>query len=197
MSPGKRPQTAGRILGDARRRAGLAQHDLARLASTSQSAIAAYEAGARQPTLPVLRRMAGAAGFKVELELVPRADLFRLADLASLIRDQPDEKTRLRLFFEFLRGAAEAGDELILLINAEPPPAGDPRYDALIASAAEHLAVHAQLPTPAWALEPERTVNGFWWVSNLPSARTQALAHAPASFRRRGVLIDRRDLEAS
>lgn len=189
--------TAGSVLAEARRRAGLTQRELAHLASTSQSAVAAYESGTRQPTVPVLRRMIEAAGFRVILDLQPRPSLFRLADLATLMRDRPDETTRLRLFFEFLRGAAEAADDLIVLLSAEPAPVGDRRFDALLAAAAEHLAVHAGLPVPTWSLDPDRVVDGFWWVSDLPSARTQALVHAPASFRRRGVLLDSHDLEAA
>jgi transcriptional regulator with XRE-family HTH domain len=191
------PVQAKHLLLDARRRAGLTQQELARLAATSQSAIAAYESGARQPTLPVLQRLIEAAGFSVSLDISPTRTLFRLADLATLIRDQPDENVRLRLFFEFLRGADEAGDNLILLISAAPPTTGDLRYDALLAAAAEHLSTHAGIPTPSWALNPDRAFDGFWWVSDLPSARAQALVHSPASYRRRGVLIDRRDLEAA
>jgi len=41
-----------------------------------------------------------------------------------------------------------------------------------------------------------RFLETAWWVSSLPSAKVQALVHSPASFRRRGVMIDRRDLEA-
>jgi transcriptional regulator with XRE-family HTH domain len=189
--------TARQLLKDARQRAGLTQHELADLALTSQSAVAAYESGSRQPTLPVLERMLNAAGFELSVGLVHRPELLRLADLGGLIRDEPDTDRRLRLYFEFLRGADESDDDLLLLLAAEPPTTGDRRYDALLAATAEHLAVHAGLPTPAWALQHDRVIDGFWWVSGLPSARAQAMVHAPASFRRRGVLLARHDLEAA
>ncbi len=190
-------QRAGHLVAAARRRAGLTQKELARLAATSQSAIAAYELGARQPTLPVLERMLDAAGFSLVVDLISRPDLLRLADLAPLLRDQSDDQVRLRLVFEFLRGAEAAGEQLVLLLAAEPGDTGDRRYDALLAAVAEHLAAQAGLPVPAWAVSAERVVDGFWWVSDLPSARVQALVHAPAAFRRRGVLLDRHDLEAA
>lgn len=188
---------AARILTKARQQSGLTQQQLAHRAATSQSAIAAYEAGKRQPTLPVLKRLVEATGFTLSVELAQRPGLLRLADLARYLREEPDEKHRLRLFFEFLRGAGESGQTLGPLIEAEPPPTGDERYDALLAASAEHLAVHAKVPIPGWTQDPRRTIDGFWWVSDLPSAKAQALLHTPASYRRRGVMIDRHDLEAA
>ncbi len=44
---------------------------LARQAGTSHSAIHAYEAGTRQPTVDVLERVLEAAGFRAETRLVP------------------------------------------------------------------------------------------------------------------------------
>jgi hypothetical protein len=36
-----------------------------------------------------------------------------------------------------------------------------------------------------------------WFLSELPSARAEAFATAPASFRRRGVFVARHELEAA
>ena len=52
-------------------------------------------------------------------------------------------------------------------------------------------------PPPGWVHEADRYLDGFWWVSNLPSARARALVHTPASYRRRGVMLDRHDLAAA
>jgi transcriptional regulator with XRE-family HTH domain len=191
------PFTPADLLVTARRNAGLTQSQLAGLAGTSQSAVAAYESGRRQPTIAVLDRLLRSAGFLLSLEAVRRSDLLRLQDVAPLIAAATDDEHRLRLFFEFLRGAAEAGAELPLLITAEPPPVGDPRYDALLAAAAEHLALHASIEVPDWTSNEDRCLDRFWWVSELPSAKTQALLHAPASFRSRGVMLDSHDLEAA
>jgi transcriptional regulator with XRE-family HTH domain len=185
------------VLRRARLGAGLTQADLAVLAETSQSAIAAYEAGAREPSWSVLERVVRASGHLLELAVRPDPAVFRLADLAEEIADTPDERVRLRLVFEFLRAAGEDGHSLRLLVAAEPAPTGDERFDALLAAIAEDLCVHAGIRPPSWVHDDDRFLNGLWWVSELPSARAGALVHAPASYRRRGVMIARHDLEAA
>ena len=62
---------AGALILDARTRAQLTQAELAARAGTAQSAIAAYETGARQPTVPTLYRILGAAGFDLRARLEP------------------------------------------------------------------------------------------------------------------------------
>ena len=62
-------RAAGGLIRDARLRAGITQHQLAVRAETSQAAIAAYESGARQPTLPTLYRVIAAAGFEPRIRL--------------------------------------------------------------------------------------------------------------------------------
>ena len=177
---------------------GLTQSQLADLAGTSQSAIAAYELGARQPTLPVLMRMVEATGHVLRLEVEPDPGLFRLTDLAREVRSaRGDVPRQLRLLFEFLRAAQDDGHPLPLLVAAEPELTGDPRFDAVLAAVAEDLCVNAEIAPPSWVHEPSRFLDGAWWVSDLPSGRAQALVHAPASYRRRGVMIDRRDLEVA
>jgi transcriptional regulator with XRE-family HTH domain len=177
--------------------AGLTQRQLADLAGTSQSAIAAYESGEREPTLPVLERMVRASGHVLSVTIAPDRRLFRLTDLAGQIRATDDEQRRMRLVFEFLRGAQEDGHPVRLLVAAEPALTGDRRFDALLAAIAEDLCVHADIPPPSWVNDPDRYLDGFWWVSNLPSARARAVVHTPASYRRRGVMLDRHDLAAA
>ena len=130
---------------------------------------------------------------------VPDPALYRLTDVARDIAacDPHDQQRRLRLVFEFLRGVQEDGHPLVLLVSAEPAPTGDTRFDALLAAIAEDLCVHADEVPPAWVHADQRFLDRAWWVSDLPSARAAALVHAPASFRRRGVMIDRRDLVAA
>ena len=190
---------AAGLLRRARAAAGLTQARLAELAGTTQSAIAAYEAGAREPTVPVLARMVAAAGARLELDVAPDPSLYRLADVARDIAatDVADEARRLRLVFEFLRGAQDDGHPLVLLVAAEPPATGDVRFDALLAAIAEDLCVHAGEAPPSWVHDAGRFLDRAWWVSGLPSARAAALVHAPASFRRRGVMLDRHDLVAA
>ena len=188
--------TAAALLRRARHDAGLTQTRLAELADTVQSAIAAYEAGTREPTLPVLTRMLAAAGMRLELDITPDQSVYRMCDLArDIVAVKPsDEKHRLRLVFEFLRGVHDDAPPLALLLVVEPMLTGDERFDALLGALAEHLCVHANIDSPAWVHEPSRFLDHAWWVSNLASARASALVHTPASLRRRGVMIDRRDL---
>lgn len=63
------PAAAGALLRQARQRAGLTQVELAARAGVTQSVISAYESGQRQPSIPALARLVGAAGFEVTLNL--------------------------------------------------------------------------------------------------------------------------------
>ena len=56
-----------------RRAAGLSQRALAQRGGTSAPTIAAYEAGDKEPRLTTLDRLAGAAGFRLRIELAPAA----------------------------------------------------------------------------------------------------------------------------
>ena len=60
------------LIQEARRRAGLAQDELARRAGMAQPAVARLERGNSNPTLATLERLVGAAGFDLRLELIPR-----------------------------------------------------------------------------------------------------------------------------
>jgi transcriptional regulator with XRE-family HTH domain len=59
------------LVADARTRAGLSQRELARRASTSQSAIARIEAGVVSPSFETARRLISACGFELRLSLEP------------------------------------------------------------------------------------------------------------------------------
>lgn len=113
--------------------------------------------------------------------------------IAASLSDEP--KVR-RLVLEFLTEYEDAG--LIShqgLLDPEPAPTGDRRWDAFLAALAEHLAFHDGLSCPAWVGAPERFLDRWWFLSNTPSARAEAMVTAPASFLRRGVFIERRDLD--
>ena len=59
------------MLRTARARARLSQSELGRRAGVAQSVISAYEAGARQPSVPTLARLIHAAGFDLDMRLRP------------------------------------------------------------------------------------------------------------------------------
>lgn len=65
-----RIESASELLLEARRRAGMTQTELAQRAGTTQSVVSAYEAGRRQPSLPVLLQLIEATGHVLEGSLV-------------------------------------------------------------------------------------------------------------------------------
>lgn len=62
-------RSSAELLREARLRAGLSQSDLARLTGVAQSVISAYESGRREPSLSTLRRMVGATGLMLAVEV--------------------------------------------------------------------------------------------------------------------------------
>jgi hypothetical protein len=76
-----------------------------------------------------------------------------------------------------------------------PLPSGDEQWDALLAALAEHLAAQLDQAPPAWSRS--RVLATPWFPSSLPSKRTEALVWAPAAFRKHGVYLSARDLEAA
>ena len=190
-------QRSADLLITARRQSGLTQAQMAKIAKTTQSAIAAYEAGRREPTVPVLQRMLEATGHNLLIAFEADENVYRIADLARDIRETPakNSQRRLRLVFEFLRDVNES-QQLSLRFAVEPMATGDRRFDALLAAITEDSCVRGGVAPPSWVFANKRFLDEAWWVSNLKSARVQALVNAPASFRRRGVMIDRRDLVA-
>jgi transcriptional regulator with XRE-family HTH domain len=82
---------AARLLRSARLEAGLTLRQLAAAAHTSHSTLAAYETGAKCPTVETLNRVVEAAGFRVEGQLARQAERFdrdargrELADVLEL-----------------------------------------------------------------------------------------------------------------
>ncbi|MQA34593.1 nucleotidyltransferase domain-containing protein [Modestobacter roseus] len=65
--------SAGDLLKDARRRAGLTQAEIAERAGVTQSVISVYESGRRQPSLPVLVDLIAASGHLIDVTLVSAA----------------------------------------------------------------------------------------------------------------------------
>ena len=122
-----------------RRSTGLTQAALAELAGTSQPTIAAYETGAKRPSLRTLQRMASAAGLGVHVAFVPqltREDRRSLAlheRIADRLRAAPAETlARARANLLRMRGlhpdAFELLDEWERLLNGS----ADALMDALV-----------------------------------------------------------------
>lgn len=66
--------TAAQKITEIRHRSGLGLRELARRAGTSHATLHAYESGTKEPRLDTIARVAAAAGFVLELELVGRPD---------------------------------------------------------------------------------------------------------------------------
>lgn len=116
-----------------------------------------------------------------------------LAGVARRARSGEDFRHAVREFLdEFaLRGDDRARAEAI---EERPAPTGDPRHDAYLGALAEHLATIHGLERPTWSVEPDRFLDRFWFVSDVPGFRAVSIAQAPAAFRRRGVFVPERSL---
>jgi transcriptional regulator with XRE-family HTH domain len=68
--------SGGQLIARARREAGLTGAELARRAHTSRPTLAAYEHGAKSPTLATAQRLLAAAGYQLDITPLPR---FRVA----------------------------------------------------------------------------------------------------------------------
>jgi hypothetical protein len=120
-------------------------------------------------------------------------DALSVAEVAVGMRSAT-ESVRLRIFFELMRGADEAGRNALNLIVDEPGWTGDQRFDVMLAAAAEHIASRWGRAGPLWTVARDRFLDFGWWVSDLPSGRALAMVWTPAAFRRRGIYLDRHDL---
>jgi len=89
-----RPDSPGRLLREARRRAGLTQRELAGRAKTSQSVVARIEQGRSDPSSATLSRLLSAAGFELRSELLPLpvANTHMLDDVARILSLTPEER---------------------------------------------------------------------------------------------------------
>jgi transcriptional regulator with XRE-family HTH domain len=185
------------LIRDARQAAGITQLAVAERAATAQPAVAAYESGARTPSLATLKRLLGACEHDVEILARPRTrrGAASLAQLSQTIKqDLQDgrEQDALRLLFGFaddVRRSSRPG--AIDLIAQEPAATGDTRFDAALAGVAEFFAAERGIGAPAWVNGPERFVAPLWFVASRPEFNAYALANTPAAFTRHGVLIAR------
>jgi hypothetical protein len=81
------------------------------------------------------------------------------------------------------------------LLDQEPAPIGDERWDVFLAALTEHLAARDGRGAPPWV--DTRSLRRFWFPFNTRAARVDALVHAPAAFRRRGVYLAAQELNVA
>lgn len=129
--------------------------------------------------------MTGAAGYQP----------MTLARLGGLLASCA-ESERWLMIAEFLEEHRhEPREHRLELLQDEPAPTGDERWDVFLAALAEYLAFHDGRRGPRWC--ERRQLYQFWFPFNTPLARAEAIVHAPAAFRRRGVMIARNELEVA
>ncbi len=180
-----------------RRQSGLTLAQVSRASGTAESNVSAYERGAKAPRPRTLERIlaivdAGQGSVVHERHLVtfPAAAAairsgikqgWTTADLLRLIR-------QLRSDFRWLVTDADRA-----AFFGEPSTTGDQRWDAMLASNAENLALEGGLPVPPWTVG--HALPMFWFVGSTPSLHAYAFSRTPISMQVRGVMVDPDDLE--
>ncbi|MEO3928982.1 hypothetical protein ABGB07_34755 [Micromonosporaceae bacterium B7E4] len=81
------------------------------------------------------------------------------------------------------------------LLAAEPALTGDEHWDVFLAALAEHLSAKDGRGGPPWV--ETRSLRRFWFPFNTRAARVDAMVHAPAAFRRRGVYVAAQELNVA
>lgn len=107
-----------------------------------------------------------------------------------------DETLKWRLIAEFLEEYRwEPHGTRYELLETEPASTSDEHWDVFLAALAEHLAARDGRAAPAWV--ESRSLRRFWFPFNTPAARVDAVVHAPAAFRRRGVYVAAQKLQVA
>jgi hypothetical protein len=118
-----------------------------------------------------------------------------LERLGVLLSDA-DDSLRWRLIAEFLEEYRwEPPATRSVLLADEPASTGDQHWDVFLAALAEHLAARDGHAAPAWV--ERRSLRRLWFPFNTRAARVDALVHAPAAFRRRGIYVAAQELEVA
>ena len=81
----------GALIREARLRSGLTQVELAIRMGTQQSVVARWETGAREPSLPTVRRALRAAGFDLNVSVTP-ADEDHERLIGDALRLSPEQR---------------------------------------------------------------------------------------------------------
>jgi hypothetical protein len=125
--------------------------------------------------------------------MVPVYRPMTLVVLAQHLAEQQHDGDRWRLIAEMLEEYRhEPVDERGALLDDEPPTTTEERWDVFLAALAEHLAMQDDRSAPAWS--GARRLSVFWFPFNTPAARVDAVVHAPAAFRRRGIFVAPQEL---
>jgi uncharacterized protein len=152
-------ETAASTLRDARARARLTQVELAAKANVAQSVVSAYESSRREPSLETLRKLVSAAGFDLDVVLIPAPPTSSKrrsveGNRSRLLRTLGDLGARdVKLFGSVARGDDGPESDIDLLVDI-PPEIG---LFALgrMRSAAERILGSSVDIVPANSLKPD------------------------------------------
>ncbi len=118
-----------------------------------------------------------------------------VARLAELI-GPADDTMRWRYIAEFLEEFSwEPPVDRLRLLDHAPRATGDERWDAFLVALAEHLAARDGRGAPEWV--DFRPLRRLWFPFNTAAARADAIVHAPAAFRSRGVYVAAHELDVA
>jgi uncharacterized protein len=119
-------ETAASTIRGARRRARLTQVQLADRAHIAQSVVSAYESARREPSLETLRKLVSAAGFELDVALVPSPPTSSRSqsvegNRSRLLRSlHALGATHVRLFGSVARGDDGPQSDIDLLVDIAP-----------------------------------------------------------------------------
>lgn len=109
---------------------------------------------------------------------------FTAADLAATLAASPEE-SYVRVVADWLAHAQ--------VVPAAPALTGQPVVDALVAAGTAHLARLNETEAPGWTQEPSRVLPSFWHPGS-DRFFAYSLAHAPAEFAARGIIVEQDSL---
>jgi hypothetical protein len=109
---------------------------------------------------------------------------FTAADLAATLAASPEE-SYVRVVADWLAHGEIA--------PTGPALTGRPVIDALVAAGTAHLARLSKAEVPAWTGEPARVLSSFWHPGS-DRFFAYSLAHAPAEFAVRGIIVEQDSL---
>lgn len=116
-----------------------------------------------------------------------------LVDLGGHLARAHDDGVRWRLFAEFLEEHRhEPAHVRLALLEDEPPATGDERWDVLLAALADHLSAKDADRAPTWC--NARRLETAWFPYDRRAAVVDAIVHAPAAFRSRGIFLAPQEL---
>lgn len=109
---------------------------------------------------------------------------YTVDDLVATL-SRADEASLVRVVADWLTNGT--------LTDVPPALTDSPIRNALAAAAVAHLARTRGLPVPRWTHEASRALPRFWHPG-CDEFFAYALAHAPAEFAARGILVERDSL---